>query len=77
MGREGNFEMSSSYKTRMSLKIRTEAHARKMKAIPSGITFMGTCKLENIRVIEYGKKRFKFKICLNKGKFWTRKSLVL
>jgi hypothetical protein len=29
------------YKTHMSLKIRTEAHARKMKMISVGTTFMG------------------------------------
>jgi hypothetical protein len=29
------------YKTDMSLKIRTEAHARKMKVISVGTTFMG------------------------------------
>jgi len=29
------------YKIHMSLKIRTKTHARKMKVISSGITFMG------------------------------------
>jgi hypothetical protein len=39
--------ISLSFKTSMSQTIRTEAHARKMKVISSGITFMGNKSTES------------------------------
>ncbi len=40
-----------AYKTHMSLKIRTDAHARKMKVISVGTNFMGNRFIGKIAVI--------------------------
>jgi hypothetical protein len=45
----------------MSLKIRTEAHARKMKVISSGTTFMGNCAVISLTL---RKDCFRYRLCI-------------